>query len=56
MAPRDELAAAVVPEGTAPGAEFAVPVCGAQAPWRGSAGVEELLAGVGQLANHSSTQ
>ena len=26
MAPRDELAAAVVPEGTAPGAEFTVPV------------------------------
>ena len=26
MAPRDELAAVVVPEGTAPGAEFAVPV------------------------------
>ena len=26
MAPRDELAGAVVPEGTAPGGEFAVPV------------------------------
>ena len=26
MAPRDDLAGAVVPEGTAPGGEFSVPV------------------------------
>ena len=54
MAPRDDLAGAVVPEGTAPGGEFSVPVVRRR---RGEAVQEskkELLAGVGQLANHST--